>query len=794
MNPTFEKMYAQAIECYKSGDIQQSAQITDKLLKKNPSHINGLKLAARIFYNQKNTSQAISIYNQVLELLPFDADTWFKLGIIYQKQDTTKAIAAFRKVLLYAPKDKTVIAVAKSYLAKVLLKQESIDEAETLLDHVLKILLDQAMAINTMAQIKQHKGLLSEAHELFLKLLEIQPHSAEVHVNLGLVCRLMGRNREAQRYFEKALVLRPSWSHPYRELSALASKTNDSTAALSFLTKAIKVAPQDPENYRALQQLYIEQANYKKSVVCGKKLIQLKRDDATAYYQVGLALSHLGVTDETTKYFKKAFELKPSAEAAYGIGTSYQFKKLFDQAIFWFKRSLSVDKTYFSSTYQMIAIRMMLADWDTRVADGTLLLETLKSHLFNNNFQLSIPYLSFSALNINMEHNLKIHRFIGSNIERKVKNPSKYKFEKGHSSTLKIKIGYISPDFRAHPMGRLLRDHFIYHDRQKFEIYGYNLTSAEKEDPYHQKIKDGCDFFRDIYFDSTKEAVQKIQDDNIDILIDLGGYTNHSRTEILAHQAAPIQISYLGYPNTMGADYIQYILADEWLIPPQMEQYYHEKIIKIPHGIVGSYHDNSKNIEDRNTLGISSNSFVYASFNRIEKITPQMFTIWMEVLKEVPNSVLWISGEKLAYQNLEKEAQEMGIDKKQLIFSESVPFDQYLGRMTLADVFLDTHYYSAGATAVSAINMGLPILTVIDKSYTSRMGASVLAAANMNELICNNLEEYKNKAIQLGTEPSFYRLIKEKLKAPSELPLFDNARFVRNLEAALMKLPLGNKT
>ncbi len=785
-----KQLFADALAHKDKGNVQQAIVLLDQIFIKDPHHIDGLKLAARICYQQGQLKTASNLYQRVLKISPFDVDAWFKYGIVLQKTETDKAIEAFRKVLLYHPRtNQKGKLVAKSFLALALLKKGALGEAEKLTRHVLAKDPNQAKSLNTLAQIEIQKANPQEAHHLFNRLLALRPESAEVHLNLGLASKMMNMPTDATSHIEKAMALRPDWCQPYRELAFLANDSGDSKGGLGLLKKALHLDPKDIENYRAIQGYYIAQGDYKQSIVFGKKLLTIKKDDAITYYQVGLAMSHLGVSDEALTYFKKAFELYPTPESAYGIGTSYQFKKQFDQAIFWFERSLSVDASYLSSLYQLISVRMMLADWKVRDEDERLLKETLRKHMDNGSGHLSIPFLSFSSVELDMDFNLEIHNFLAENISKKVKGFNQsFQFKKRTREQTKIRIGYISPDFRAHPMGRLLRDHFKHHDRQLFEVYGYNLTTADKEDPYHSEIRNGCDYFRDIYFKDTIAAATMIYNDQIDVLIDLGGYTNHARTEILALQPAPIQMTYLGYPNTMGASYIQYILADKWLIPEGMDRYYNEQVIRLPYGIIGSIHEKPGQLEERSQLGIDPDAVVYASFNRIEKITPKIFSIWMDILQSVSHSILWISGERKSVDNLQKVAVERGIGSERIIFSESVPYDQFLNRLSLADVFLDTHYYSAGATAVAAINMGLPLVTCVDQSFTSRISASVLAASNLEELICENLEDYKLKSIRLGNDAVFYQSIKSKLKTPQQLPLFDNLQFTLNLESEIRKI------
>ncbi|MFI3223560.1 MAG: acetylglucosamine transferase, partial [Methylococcaceae bacterium] len=355
----------------------------------------------------------------------------------------------------------------------------------------------------------------------------------------------------------------------------------------------------------------------------------------------------------------------------------------------------------------------------------------------------------------------------------------------------KIRIGYFSADFRIHPMTHLTAELYETHDRNHFEIYAFSL-GPDTQDDMNLRIKAGVDHFYDVRTLSDKEVVLLSRTLEIDIAVDLGGFTLGSRTGIFAMQTAPIQVNYLGYPGTMAAVYIDYLIADHTLIPNEQQQYYSEKIVYIPN----SYMVNLSKIEVaeptliRQELGLPDTGFVFCCFNNSFKITPTTFASWMRILNAVEGSVLWLyEGNNSTIKNLKNEALKLGINEERLIFAKYMPIEEHLNRIQLADLFIDTLPYNAHTTASDALRMGLPVLTCIGQSFASRVAASLLKAVNMPELIATTQEQYEALAIELATHPEKLKTIKAKLVANlATAPLYDTALFTKHLESAYLTM------
>lgn len=353
----------------------------------------------------------------------------------------------------------------------------------------------------------------------------------------------------------------------------------------------------------------------------------------------------------------------------------------------------------------------------------------------------------------------------------------------------KIHVGYFSADFRNHPVAYLMAEIFELHDRDRFQVTAYSYGPNDVGE-MRKRLEKAFDHFVDIRDLTHENAARKIYEDHVDILVDLTGYTQHTRSGILALRPAPVQVGYLGYLGTMGADFMDYIIADPFLIPPEHKKYYSEKVAYLP-----SYQANDRRCAiaetpTRTACGLPEEGVVFCCFNQTYKILSDVFDVWMRLLKAVPDSVFWVYvSYPYAIDNLRREAQARGVSPERLIFAESLPLDKHLARLKCANLFLDTLPYNAGTTASNALWAGLPVITCAGETFSSRMAGSLLIAMGVPELITCNLEDYYALALDLATDRKKYETIRNKIIANREsAPLFDSARFTHDLEAAYMQM------
>jgi predicted O-linked N-acetylglucosamine transferase (SPINDLY family) len=355
----------------------------------------------------------------------------------------------------------------------------------------------------------------------------------------------------------------------------------------------------------------------------------------------------------------------------------------------------------------------------------------------------------------------------------------------------KIRIGYYSADFHNHATAFLMAELFELHDKSKFEFYAFSFGPNINDD-MRKRLSLSFHQFIDVTNTSDRDVAILSRQIGIDIAVDLKGYTQDSRANIFAKRCAPIQVSYLGYPGTMGVDYMDYIIADKVVIPEANQHFFTEKVVYLPNSY--QVNDSKRVISDRvfsrNEVGIPENSFVFCCFNNNYKILPATFDIWMRILQSVPNSVLWLLDDNpTATSNLFKEAESRGVAGDRLIFAKRIRLDEHLARHRLADLFLDTLPYNAHTTTSDALWAGLPVLTCTGQSFASRVAASLLEAIGLPEMITHHAHDYEQKAIEIARNLPLLEQIKSKLASNRlSTPLFNTQLFTQHIEAAYSEM------
>jgi len=366
-----------------------------------------------------------------------------------------------------------------------------------------------------------------------------------------------------------------------------------------------------------------------------------------------------------------------------------------------------------------------------------------------------------------------------------------FSFDGRRSSKAKITVAYLSNDFREHATAHLMLSLFGLHNRDEFEILCYSYGKDDRSD-YRARIQKDCDKFVDIRDLSHADAAKCIYENQVDILVDLKGYTKGSRLAICALRPAPIQATYLGFPGTTGADFFDYIITDRIVTPGHHAPHYSETFVYLPHCY--QVNDHRQLASDKNwtkmDLGLPNENFVFSSFNHPYKVDPVMFDVWMKILGQVPGAVLWLlKGSESAEKNLRREAERRGVKPERLIFADKLPKDEHLARMRLADVALDTRIVNGHTTTSDALWAGVPVITLMGTHFASRVSASILTAIGLPEFITHSLDDYETLAVRLARNPEQLAAIRQKL-ANNRLtePLFDTPRFAKNLEKAYNKI------
>ncbi len=622
--------------------------------------------------------------------------------------------------------------------------QEALDSVEAL----IKDYPNESLLYNVGGACYAGLGQLDAAVKSYERALDIKPDYAEAHNNLGVTLQGLSQLDEAVRSLEKALDIKPDYAEAHNNLG-------NALRDLGQLDDAVK--------------------SYKQA-------LDIKLDFADAHYNLGSVLKELGQLDDAVKSLEKALDIKPDyAEAHYNLGRTLEGLGQLNKALESYDRAIALDPDINFIFGVLLHTKMHLCIWD----DLANRLGELTNKINNGENTLN-PFVALALID-DPEIQRKTAEIYAN--EKYPKSHILSKIERYPEHT-KIRIGYFSADFRDHPVSHLTAELYETHDRNRFEIHAFSFGSDTK-DEMNLRIKAGVDHFHDVRTMSHKAVAMLARSVEIDIAVDLGGYTQNSRTGIFAMSAAPIQISWLGYSGTMGADYYDYLVADQTIIPEKNQKYYSEKIIYLPNYQVNdSKQSPSATVFTRQDLGLPETGFLFCCFNNTYKITPATFDGWGRILEQVDGSVLLIYADnETARMNLTKEIVLRGIEPSRLIFGERLSKPEYLARYRAADLFLDTLPYNAGTTASDALRMGLPVLTCMGSSFVSREAASVINAINLPELITTTQEQYESLAIELATDPEKLKIIKGKLVDNlSEAPLYDTPLFTQRLESAYLTM------
>ena len=593
------------------------------------------------------------------------------------------------------------------------------------------------------------QNLLVQAQSAYAAVLQIDPyHDKSLHM-LGYISGQMGDFVDAVSQISKAVELNPTDSAYFLNRGNAYLKLNQYEKAIADFDKSIGLSSDVPEAYLARGTAHHESKNLLQAVADYSLAINLNPECAEAFFNMGHALLQFKKPHEASLHFFKALEIQPDFD--FLIGTCLHTK-------------------------------MKLCDWDL-LSDG---LQLLESEL-NSLKKVTTPFAALSLLDDPQLH-LKAAQIYGE-----------YKFpEKNSLGTInqrptkdKIRVAYFSADFHNHATSYLMAEIFENHDRQKFEVYGFSF-GPNSHDAMRIRLLKGFDHFIDVSQKSDLEVAELARHLQIDIAVDLKGYTEDCRTGIFAQRCAPIQVNYLGYPGSMGVSYMDYVIADAVVIPEKNHAHYSEKIVYLPHCYQAN--DSKRSISDkqfkRSDFGLPEDSFVFCCFNNGYKIQPKTFASWMHILKSVEGSVLWLFEDNpMAASNLQQKAEKNGVDANRLIFASRMSMEEHLARHQLADLLLDTLPYNAHTTASDALWAGLPVLTCMGESFASRVAASLLTAIELPELITTNASDYEVKAIQLATDSQQLSDLKARLsKNKSTSPLFNGIQFIGHLETAFEKM------
>ena len=662
----------------------------------------------------------------------------------------------------------------------VVQKQNHHENAVVGNDHAIALKPDEATAHfvrgNTLYEIQQYEAAVAR----YDWAIALKPDYAAAYSNRGVALYELKQYEAAVESYDRAIALKPDYADAYSNRGNALQQIRQYDSAVASCDRAISLKPDYAEAWNNRGIALYELKQYEAAVASYDRAIMLKPDYANAYSNRGNALQEIGQHEAAVASYDRAISLTPSyAKAWNNRGAAFQELQQYEAAIASYERAISLKPDYDFLFGQWLHTKMKICDWSLFDQGVQQIAEKIELRK-----KASSPFPLFALIDSPALHKHAAEIFAHEKYPSTPLLPAISK----HLRHKKIRIGYYSEDYCNHPVMYLMAELFEKHDREAFEVIAFSF-GPDKKDEMRKRAEAAFDRFIDVRHLSDSEVVNLSRSLEIDIAIDLVGFTGHCRTGIFALRSAPIQVNYLGYPGTMGMDYLDYLIADATLIPENIRQHFTEKIVSLP----DSYMANQSNREvadkvfTREECGLPEKGFIFCCFNNNYKITPATFDSWMRILKKVKESVLWLSEDNpKAAENLRVEAVKLGVNADRLIFAKRVPLlAEHLARHRQADLFLDTYPYNAHTTASDALWAGLPVLTLCGESFASRVAASLLHAIQLPELITATQEEYEALAVALAQNPEKLSAIRQKLEHNRlSTPLFDTKLFTRHIEAA----------
>jgi protein O-GlcNAc transferase len=690
------------------------------------------------------------------KVLPFDMDAELHKAIQYHRAGQLPQAEAIYKKILHANPNH---ADALHLLGFMALQVGDNNMAVDLLKSAVRNNPKSAVFICHLGDALKNLGSCSEAVSWYRQALELDPTYTEAYNNMGSAFHDKGQLAEAGLCFQKALELNPNYDHALNNMGNVLQDQGEPKKAITYYRKALDQYPDYVEALNNLGTALKDLGKFDEAMSCYQKALQHDPTFIGALVNLGTVLGEKGEPDKSVAFFQKALELDPGCDDA--------VTRLFHQM-------------------------QHLCAWEEMDALLNKLDRGTKERLERKTKPGESPFINL-ARQQDPRHNRAVATAWSHDIALRMSSLKvDFPFDRKKSSNKKITVGYLSSDFRDHPVAHLAGGLFGHHDRSAFKVICYSCGIDDGSD-YRKRIGKDADKFVDLHGLNHVDAAHCIWTDQVDILVELNGYTEGSKLDICALRPAPVQVSYLGFPGTTGADFTDYIIVDKIVAPPEHAPYYDECFVYLPHCylVTDNRQPISKTFQRRQDVGLSHDSFVFCSFNQGFKIDKTTFAVWMSILEEVPQGVLWLQKlNETTERNLKKAAETRGIRSDRIVFAKRLPSKaEHLARLSFADLALDTLAFNGHTTTSDILWAGIPVIAFQGTHFASRVSSSILTATGLPELVTHNEKDYQALAIALAKKPEALETVRQKLRNNlHEAPLFDTPRFVRNLEKAYKKM------
>jgi protein O-GlcNAc transferase len=722
----------------------------------------------------KRSDEALSSYDKALALKPDLAGAWLGRGnVLHELERYDEASAAYDEALALNPD------LAGVWLGRgnVFTGLKRYDDALATYDKALVLSPDLAEAWLGRGQVFTELKRYDDAFAAYDKVLALSPDLAKAWLGRGNVFAGLKRNEDASAAYDKALALSPDLAEAWLARGNILRELKRNDDAFAAFERALALKPDLAEAWLGRGSILRQLKRNEDAFVAFDKALALKPDLAEAWLGRGNVFTNIGRHENALAAYDSALALKSDlAEAWLGRGNALLALKQYHKAFSAYDRALALKASLKFVEGLRLHAKLHVCDWESVESETSRLVSAVRAG------KLACPPFAILSVTSSAADQLQCAQsFMGD-------QPSLPAIWRGEEySHDRIRLAYLSGDFQEHAIAILLAGLFERHDRSRFEVFGLSFGLDQKS-KMRERIKGAFEHFIDVGDRSEQDIAELIRRHEVDIVVDLMGLTGDNRLNVLARRPAPIQVNYLGYIATMGAPFIDYVIADQLALPFDQQSFYTEKIVHLPECFLGT--DDRQEIisrtPSREEAGLPREGFVFCSFNNTYKLNRQVFLVWMRLLRAVPGSVLW-----LAYSNpemvinLRREAEECGVPSGRIVFAPRLPLREHLARQRLAGLFLDTTPYNAGATAAAALWSGVPVLTVLGHTFVGRMAASMLHAVGTPDLVTNNLDHYEALALKLARDADLLLGIRRELQSNLKvMPLFDTDRFRRHIETA----------
>lgn len=763
-----------AIALHRAGQLAQAKAAYEQILKVQPRNFTCLHLLGVLALQGGGHGDAERLISLAIEIQPGEAAPYINLALAQSgRQKYTEALESIGKALAINPH----LLEAQVNRGAILVQAQKYPEAIDQLDRLIA-------AGHGTAEVWTNKGIAlarsqmrDEALESYRKALSIAPGFPKASYNMGVALIENRQYEDALQALDPVIAAHPHYAEALSAKGQALHGMGNPADARPWHERAAALKPQDAQIRTNYANCLTDLREYETALQQIEAALAADPGLGDAYVAGGLVLANQWRYEEAIANYDKALQIAPHLESALFFKANAEFElKRYEPAIRDMERSMATGR--FGTKPSLQHFRMQICDWTDFDENIRHIGEDIRQGKSTGSPFALLSLVDDPALHLQAAQNLLAYSHIANQVNA---------LQRTSARNRKIKIGYYSADFHDHATTFLMAELFESHDLDRFEIHGFSfgpIRTGQMLDRITRKF----DHFLEVHGKSDKEIAEQSRSLGIDIAVDLKGFTKDARFGIFAERCAPIQVSYLGYPGTTGARFMDYVIADKTVIPESQQSHYTEKVVYLPHSY--QVNDSQRTIStrefQRSELGLPEQAFVFCCFNNNYKILPATFDSWMRLLQAVDGSVLWLFQDNpVAAGNLRKRAQEHGVDASRLVFAERMPLAEHLARHRAADLFIDTHPYNAHTTASDALWAGLPVLTCPGQSFASRVAASLLTTIGLPELIAQDPIDYEAKAIALATNPGQLQAIRQKLAQQRlESPLFDGAQFTRHLEAA----------